>query len=111
TQYCADIHADPNQTPESPWDLAFNPTSPLRQGELLRELTRLDPALEANPRIDRYLLGHGAPDPEHGAPRYPELTRKSARRRAYLEWTAAQIEAVGGAPDALHLAGAHHFWR
>lgn len=109
TRYCADIHADPNQEPDTPWDLAFDPTSPLRQGELLRELKGLDPALEAHPRIDRYLLGRGAPDPEHGAPRYPELTRKSARRRAYLEWTAAQIEAVGGAPDALRLAGAHHF--
>jgi hypothetical protein len=109
TRYCTDIHADPNQAPDSPWDFAFDPDSPLRQGELLRELTRLDPALEAHPRIDRYLLGHGVPDPEHGAPRYPGLTLKSARRRAYLEWTAAQIEAVGGAPDALRLASARHF--
>jgi hypothetical protein len=111
TRYCTELHADPNQAPESPWDQAFDPGSPLRQGELMRELTRLDPALEANPRIDRYLLGRGAPDPEHGAPRYPELTLKSARRRAYLEWTAAQIQAVGGAPDSLGLAGAHHFRR
>jgi hypothetical protein len=109
TRYCADIHAHPNQAPDSPWDLAFDPGSPLRQGELLRELTRLDPALEAHPRIDRYLLGRGVPDPEHGAPRYPELTLKSARRRSYFEWTAAQIEAVGGAPDALRLAGTRHF--
>ncbi len=109
TRYCTDLHADPNQAPECPWDLTFDPSSPLRQGELLRELVRLDPALEANPRIDRYLLGRGGPDPEHGAPRYPELTLKSARRRAYLDWTAAQIERVGGAPDALCLAGARHF--
>lgn len=111
TRYCTDIHADPNQALDSPWDLAFDPGSPLRQGELLREFTRLDPALEAHPRIDRYLLGRGVPDPEHGAPRYPELTLQSARRRAYLEWTEAQIEAVGGAPDALRLAGARHFRR
>jgi len=109
TRYCTDLHADPNQTRESPWDLAFDPASPLRQGELFRELTRLDPALEAHPRIDRYLLGRGGPEPEHGAPRYPNLTLKSARRRAYFEWTPAQIEAVGGASDALHLAGARHF--
>ena len=46
-------------------------------GVLLRELVRLDPALEAQARVDRYLSGRGAPDRfravsavawNHGAP-------------------------------------------
>jgi hypothetical protein len=109
TLYCTELHSDPNKDQETPWDLAFDPASPLRQGELLRELARLDPALEAHPLIDRYLLGHGGPDPEHGALRYPDLSLKSARRRAYFEWTEPQIKAVGGSADALGLAGAAHF--
>jgi hypothetical protein len=109
TRYCTDIHAHPDELSEPAWDLAFDPSSPLRQGELLHELAKLDPALDAHPRIDRYLLGRGAPDPEHGAPRYPELSLRSARRRAYLEWTDIQIDAVGGALHALSVAGARHF--
>jgi serine/threonine protein kinase len=109
THYCTDLHNDTNLVPESYWDLAFDPDSPLRQGEVLRELARLDPALEAHPRIDRYLSSHGGAAPEHGAPRYPELTPKSARRRAYFEWSDAQIAAVGGSPFALGLARGQHF--
>ena len=106
---CEDIHADVELRPHSPGDFAFNPASPLRQGELLRELTRLDPALEAHARIDRYLRGHSAPNPAHGAPRYPEASLASARRRAYLEWGDDQILKVGGNSTALCLNGGRHF--
>ena len=108
-RYCAELHHNPALVPEAPWDLAFDPDSPLRQGGLLKELTYLDPAMEAHPRIDRYLRGHGGPHPEHGAPRYPELPLKSARRRAYFEWTDTQLEAVGGSPQALGLARGRQF--
>ena len=83
--------------------------SELRQGELLRELTRLDPALEAHARIDRYLTGRGAPDLGHGAPRYTEASLKSARRRAYFAWSDDQIEKVGGDRHALGLSGGRRF--
>jgi len=109
--WCADIHARPEQAPRAASDLAFDAQSPWRQGELLAELARLDPALEAHPRIDRYLSSHTEPTSEHGPPRYPNLAIRSARRRAYFEWTAEQIEAVGGARDALGLARGRHFRR
>jgi hypothetical protein len=105
TRYCSDLHDHPDSPLEYSHDLAFDPLSSLRQGELLRELSRLDPALEAHARLDRYLTGRGAPDPTHGAERYPELRRGSARRRAYFEWTDNQIAAVSGHPYALGLAG------
>ncbi len=106
---CEDLHRDPSIPPHDPSDFAFNPNSPLRQGELLRELARLDPALEANSRIDRYLTSPGAPSAQHGAPRYPELSLRQARRRAYFTWTNDQIEAVGGVKGGLSLAQGRHF--
>lgn len=109
--WCKDIHAQPDAKPWATADLAFDADSPLRQGELLAELARLDPALEAHARIDRYLASRLDSDPEHGAPRYPEVSLKSARRRAYFEWTSEQIEAVGGTPNALGLARGRHFRR
>lgn len=105
---CEHLHRQPDLQPTAPWDLAFDPNSPLRQGAVLRELALLDPGIEAHPRIDRYLRGRGEPSPDHGAPRYPELAVASARRRAYFEWTGAQIEAVGGSTDSLTLAGGQH---
>ena len=48
---------------------------------------------------------------EHGAPRYPDVALKSARRRAYFEWTAEQIEAIGGARGALGLARGRYYRR
>ena len=107
---CEDLHADIELRPHASGDFAFDPASPLRQGELLRELTRLDPALEAHARIDRYLRGHSAPDPAHGAPRYPEASLASARRRAYFEWSDDQIVWVGGDAFALCLNGGRHFF-
>ena len=47
-QSCEDLHTNVDLRPHVPADFAFDPRSERRQGELLRELTRLDPALEAN---------------------------------------------------------------
>ena len=106
---CEDLHENVDLRPHDPGDFVFDPTSPLRQGDLLRELTRLDPALEAHARIDRYLRSRAAPDPAHGAPRYPDASLASARRRAFLEWSDDQITKVGGDKSALGLNGGRHF--
>ena len=80
----------------------------MRQGELLQELVRLDPALEAHPKIDRHLTNTPSEYTEGTAPSYPKLNRESARRRAYFEWTKQQIEEIGGKIHALDLAQGHH---
>lgn len=111
---CEDLHADPSLSLHDPADHAFDAESSLRQGELLRELARLDPGLEAHAKVDRYLRGRGAPDPAHGARRFRDAERnppplRQARRRAYLGWTDGQIEAVGGDRNALTLKDGRHF--
>lgn len=105
---CDDLHRDAELEPHDPADHAFNPESPGRQGELLRELARLDPALEGNARVDRYLVGKGGPHPAHGARRFRDrvgrpVPLRDARRRAYLSWSVDQVEAVGGDDHALTL--------
>lgn len=107
-QACEDLHENPDLEPHDPADHAFNPESPARQGELLRELARLDPALEGHARVDRYLVGRGGPDPAHGARRFRDvsgrpLPLRNARRRAYLDWSTDQVQAVGGDGHALTL--------
>jgi len=105
---CEDLHSNAELDPHDPADHAFNPESRGRQGELLRELARLDPALEGHARVDRYLVGKGGPDPAHGARRFRDavgraLPLRDARRRAYLTWSSDQVEAVGGDDHALAL--------
>lgn len=105
---CEDLHAKPDLEPHDPADNAFNPESHARQGELLRELARLDPALEGHARVDRYLVARGGPDPAHGARRFHDavgrpLPLRNARRRAYLTWSADQVRAIGGDGHALTL--------
>lgn len=78
------------------WDRAFAADSPFRQGEVLDELVRLDPGLEAHPRTDRRL-----------SRRYPGTPRESARRRAYFELSNGDIDPADGAP-APDLAGGRH---
>ena len=68
------------------------------RGEVLQELIRFDPALEAHPQIDRHLLRTSSVDTSGGAPRYPGLTPAAARRRAYFEWTADHIAALTADP-------------
>jgi hypothetical protein len=105
---CEDLHLDAELNPHDPADHAFNPESRGRQGELLRELARLDPALEGHARVDRYLVGKGAPDSAHGARRFRDavgrpIPLRHARRRAYFSWSSDQVEAVGGDDHALTL--------
>jgi serine/threonine protein kinase len=97
---CADLHQNPALVPWLLADRAFDPASPHRQGEILRELTLLDPALESHPKIDRELRRH-----------FPELPLRSARRRAFLEWSDNEIERVGGSRNALALARSQHLQR
>ena len=106
---CDDLHHDTSIEPHLPADFVFNPKSPRRQGELLRELTHLDPALESHARIDRHLTSRAAADPQHGAPRYPKLPLAAARRAGYLAWTDDQIQRVGGNEYALGLRNGRHF--
>jgi len=102
--FCVDYHNGSDTTPLPYWDRAFVADSPGRQGEVLRELARFDPALEAHPHIDRYILSRSSVESTKTAPRYEHLSLESARRRAYFEWTIQQIEQVGGDPGALDLA-------
>ena len=105
---CKELHGDSTKQATFPWDMLFSPNAPYRQGELLRELSALDPALEAHPQLDRWLMGRTARDVFGAGPSYPGLSRDSARRRAYLEWTDAQIESVAGDNFALPLANGEH---
>ena len=118
--FCSDYHAGESSEDLLPyWDRAFDPESPRRQGDVLRELVRFDPALEAHPHIDRALLhpplDSGAPevafvvDPDRFADRRRRLA--SERRRAYFEWAAAEIENLTGDPEALGLARGRHLRR
>jgi serine/threonine protein kinase len=106
--FCDDYHAETETGVPPYWDRAFSADSPARQGEVLGELTRFDPALEAHPQIDRHLLSIPAADSAKTAPHYPQLTLESARRRALFEWTLEDIEQVTGNRDALDLARGRH---
>jgi len=103
---CRDLHDVPALEPCHYWDRAFDPESPYRQLDLLTELSRVDPALGAHPRIDaelvlreedRCALAGQDPSP-----------LSSLRRKAYLTWPEAEVERIGGVPDALGLVGARH---
>ena len=109
---CSDYHAVGESAalplPQPYSDRAFAPASPGRQGEVLRELVRFDPALEAHPRIDRYLLGSPPGAAARDTPRHHGLPLASARRRAYFEWTADDIKLLTGDSGALDLAKGQH---
>ena len=92
--YCTDLHQDLDIRPGHYYDRAFDPTLPARQGEVLQELTFFDPALEAHPKIDRYLLGQNNGGEKSSPQSYPKLPFKSARRRAYFEWDEKDIAKV-----------------
>ena len=110
--YCRDYHQGDRVGTDTPlpyWDRAFSPESPGRQGDVLRELIRFDPALEAHPQIDRHLRRASPVDTADSAPRYPGLALESARRRAYFEWTEDDARTVAGDPHALDLAQGRFF--
>lgn len=106
--FCSDYHSDADARLPY-WERAFSPESPGRQGEVLQELIRFDPALEAHPQIDRHLPRTPAVDTSKGDLHYPELSLKSARRRAYFEWSEDDIAALAVDPHALDLAQARHY--
>ena len=118
--FCSDYHAGESGDLLPYWDRAFDPESSGRQGDVLRELVRFDPALEAHPHIDRALLH---PPPDSGDPDAPAFDEDpdrlvdrrrrlaSERRHAYFEWTAAEIERLTGDPEALGLARGRHLRR
>ena len=119
--FCSDYHDGELSDDMLPyWDRAFDPESPRRQGDVLREMVRFDPALEAHPHIDRALLH--PPPPDSGAPEVAfvvDLDRSavrrrrlaSERRRAYFEWSADEIERLTRDPEVLGLARGRHLRR
>ncbi len=113
--YCDEYHSGEfidEQGPLPYWDRAFAADSPARQGEVLRELARFDPALESHPQIDRYLLSQSVIDSSRSTPRYPELPLESARRRAFFEWTDEDLRqvlrSIEEPSQALNLARGSH---
>lgn len=108
SHFCQDYHQDTSLTPLPYWDRTFDATSPGRQGEVLRELASFDPALEAHPQVDRYLIAKSISGSPGSAPHYGHLTLDSARRRAYFEWTEDFNEEVAGDPNAIDLARGRH---
>jgi hypothetical protein len=105
--FCDDYH-NGNEESLPYWERAFAAESPARQGEVLRELARFDPALESHPQIDRYLLSPPALDESCKAPHYEKLALDSARRRAFFEWTSEDLKQVAGDQEALDLARGQH---
>ena len=106
--FCDDYHAATDTAHPPYWDRAFHAESPARQGEVLRELIRFDPALEAHPQIDRHLTNQPIADTPPSAPRYPDLSVESARRRAFFEWSRDEIKQITGDAEALDLARGRH---
>ncbi len=103
---CSELHAAPELLPTGYWDRAFAADTPQRQGELLAELSRFDPALDSNPSLDRHLLR----DTSHG-PGDIAVALASARRRAWFEWDDRRYAALQLSSDALPLFGGQHLDR
>ena len=105
--YCSDYH-DPSHSagePQPYWERAFAPDSLAKQGEVLRELVRFDPALEAHPKIDRYLSRSGEwREESHTRRSTGDRALGSARRRAYFELSGEDLETISGSRDGLGLA-------
>ena len=107
--FCQDYHAAGSQY-VAYWERAFSPDSPNRQGKVLHELIRFDPALESHPYVDKHLIRKEKSDSIRQAPCYggEELTLESARRRAYFEWSEEDIKEFGDSETALELAQSRH---
>ncbi|MDO9225284.1 MAG: NERD domain-containing protein kinase family protein [Pseudomonadota bacterium] len=103
---CGELHANPELMPPRYWDRAFAADASQRQGELLAELARFDPALDSNPLLDRHLLRETPHGPDDIA-----AALASARRRAWFEWDDARYTALQLPADALPLFGGRHLDR
>lgn len=103
---CADYHKDQAEQALPYWDRAFVHNSPARQGEVLSELVRFDPALESHAQIDRHLLRQIEWE---GDERPQEIRERlaSQRRRAYFEG----IHEPGDLEEHLTLARGRHLER
>lgn len=88
---CQELHDDPGIRPESFADRAFAAGSEQRQGELLAELCRFDPALESHPAVDRWLKKTKG---------FAGLQLASARR---LAWFTASPKSPDGLPNRISL--------
>ena len=111
--YCTDYHRSNQDSHESAsctyWDRAFSPRAAGRQGDVLRELPRFDPALEAQPQIDRQLRKLASASDVGDFHRIEgEEVLESLRRRAFFEWSSEDIENVTGDPEALGLSNGRH---
>lgn len=95
---CAELHDNPDLRLPRYWQRAFDAYSGHRQGELLAELARFDPALEADPTLDRRLLKEA---PLRGG----EGRLAEGRRRAWFSLPGTDA----GLP--IRLANARHFAR
>ena len=84
---CKELHANQSLSLEFYFQRAFDIFSPQRQGELLGEFVRIDPALEADPILDRALLKNL---PEEAPPIQRLIW---SRRRAYFEGSSDPKEA------------------
>ncbi len=117
--FCDDFHQGGFHDESKPlpyWDRAFEADSPARQGEVLRELARFDPALDSHPQIDRFLLSQPVIDSSRTTPHYPGLMLESARRRAFFEWTEEDLKQAlrdtnEPSAEALDLARGNHIRR
>ncbi len=102
--FCDDLHKQPELEPTHYWDRAFAADSPMRQGELLAELQRLDPAYGSNPAVDRYLRSHDQVDDPLYPSKFPKVkTLVSKRRRAYFEWLESQSKMITAEPHPVSL--------
>ena len=113
--YCIDYHTGADSaglpTRQSYAERTFSPRSYRRQGDVLRELVHLDPALDAHPQVDRNLLHPPSDDDRSVIPRYKDLSLEEARRRAYFEWTEEEAKQLTDDPHALDLAQGRHLHR
>ena len=113
TNYCSDYHSDESKKHANSflpyWDRAFSPLSLSRQGDVLNEFLRFDPALDANPKIDRFLLREDF-NFTNSIPKLHTLEHSlsSLRRFAYFHWSEDKVVQVSGQRDSLGLAQGKH---
>jgi len=106
--FCDDLHAAPEVQSGNYWDRAFAADSDMRQGDLLGELQRLDPAFGSNPTIDRYLRSHDPVVAPDKPPRFSDVKSLiSRRRRAYFEWLRDQSSSITSDDIAVPLFQSH----